>query len=68
MYQSLIDSYMNFSISILMILIVLGSIAIAIGLVIILHLLFGKGSATWQVGPLLIEIIAKKDSTKNPKD
>ena len=41
-----------------------GVIVAAVCMVLIRHLLFGKGSFKMQIGPLLIELIEKKKANK----
>lgn len=57
MLQSLTDSYMSFAI---VLFIVFGVLVVAACMVVIHHLLFGKGSFRLQIGPLLIELIEKR--------
>ena len=61
MYQSLIDSYMSFAV---VLFVAFGVIVAAVCMVLIRHLLFGKGSFKMQIGPLLIELIEKKKANK----
>jgi hypothetical protein len=57
MYQSLTDSYMSFAI---VLFVAFGVLVVAVCMVVIRHLLFGKGSFRMQIGPLLIELVEKR--------
>lgn len=61
MFQSLIDSYMSFAV---VLFVAFGVIVAAVCMVVIRHLLFGKGSFKLQIGPLLIELVEKEKMNK----